>query len=289
MTTQVSGKEQLEDGFNPIQGPAWAGFLRMQAQLLRTLNAELQASHGISLSEYEVLLFLACAPHFRLPISMLATSILLSLSGISRLIDRLERDGYVAREASAHDARVSYAVLTPAGLQKRRAAQPTHLKGVREHFLSHFSNEELLMLARFWERFETVRPQDELDVEVQGKANDEATIRQKEVRGRGRPRKGGVGAQTRKGLEVTFDVRTIALLDAITDNRSEYLEKLVLERLQGQEQTVDDELRETLAERYKQLPQGVVEKLQELENSAGMATAYQASEAVMLLLKQTRQ
>lgn len=282
MSMQVSvNRERLEEGFTPIQGPAWAGFLRMQDRLLRTLNAEMQANHGISLSEYEVLLFLACAPLLRLPISTLADSVLLSLSGVSRMIARLERDGYVVREASTHDSRVSYAVLTSEGLQKRLAAQPTHLNGVREHFLSRFSNEELLLLARFWKRFE--QPQ----VERQSEADNEAGIRQKELRGRGRPRKGGPESQTRKGIEVTFDVRTVALLDTITDNRSEYLEKLVLERLR--EPPVDDELREALEERYRRLPQGVVEKLQELANSVGVAAAYQASEAIMLLLRQDKQ
>ncbi len=289
MTTQVSVKqERLEDGFTPIQGPAWAGFLRMQARLLRTLNAEMQANHGISLSEYEVLLFLACAPQFRLSISALASSVLLSLSGISRLINRLERDGYVMREAGTNDSRVSYAVLTPKGLQKRQAAQSTHLHGVREHFLNYFNNEELLLLARFWKRFEPVRPQSEQEGEEQNKADNETTTHQKEGHGRGRPRKGGPGSQTRKGIEVTFDVRTVALLDAITENRSEFLEKLVLERLREQEPTVDDELSKTLEERYKRLPQGVVEKLQELAMSAGVAAAYQASEAIMLLLKQDK-
>jgi DNA-binding MarR family transcriptional regulator len=289
MTMQVSVKqERLEDGFNPIQGPAWAGFLRMQAKLLRTLNAEMQTNHGISVSEYEVLLFLACAPQFRLPLSALASSVLLSLSGISRLIDRLERSGYVVREADAHDSRVSYAVLTLEGLQKWRTAQPTHLQGVREHFLSHFSNEELLLLARFWKRFEPVHSQNETEGEEQNKTGNGAILPQKEVRGRGRPRKGGAGSQTRKGIEVTFDVRTVALLDTITDNRSEYLEKLVLERLRGQEQTTDKKLRETLEERYTRLPQGVVEKVQELAASAGVAAAYQASEAIMLLLEQDK-
>ena len=74
MTVQTFVKEKLEDGFIDIQGLAWSGFLRMQAQLLRTLNAELQAEHGITLSEYEVLLFLDW-PQSRLPISTLASSV----------------------------------------------------------------------------------------------------------------------------------------------------------------------------------------------------------------------
>ena len=289
MTMQPFLKEKLGDGFNDIQGPAWSGFLRMQAQLLRTLNAELQAEHGITLSEYEVLLFLDWSPESRLPISTLASSVFLSLSGVSRLVDRLARDGYVRRETSAQDSRVSYAVLTQAGLEKRRAAKPTHLGSVRKHFLSHFSNEELLMLARFWERFSPFQSADESEEHVRNEAGKTTTASEKAARGRGRPRKGGPGAQTRKGLEVTFDVRTIALLDTITDNRSAYLEKLVLERLLGREKAADDELSRKLEERYNQLPDAVVGKLQELAASAGEAAAYQASEAIRLLREQDNQ
>ena len=288
MTMQPFLKEKLGDGFTDIQGPAWSGFLRMQAQLLRTLNAELQAEHAITLSEYEVLLFLDWSPESRLPISTLASSVFLSLSGVSRLVDRLARDGYVRRETSAQDSRVSYAVLTQAGLEKRRAAKPTHLGGVRKHFLSHFSNEELLLLARFWERFSPFRSADESEEHVRNEAG-KTTTSEKAVRGRGRPRKGGPLSQARKGLEVTFDVRTIALLDTITDNRSAYLENLVLERLRGREKTADDELRRKLDIRYRQFPEVVVGKLQELANSAGMEVAYQASEAIMLLREQDNQ
>ncbi len=279
---QASVKELLGDGFTDIQGPAWGGFLRTQAKLLRTLDAELQAGHGLTLSEYEVLLFLAFAPQFRLPISTLATSVLLSLSGVSRLIERLARDGYVQREASTQDHRISYAVLTQAGLAKLRAAQPTHLNGVRQHFLRHFSNEELLLLAKFWERI----AHNEAGNDRQGEAEKEAPASEKEVRGRGRPRKGGPGAQPRKGLEVTFDVRTVALLDAVTDNRSEYLERLVLGRLEGREMAAEDEMRRKLEERYRGLPGTVVEKLRELAAATGVEAAYKASEAIMLLLEQ---
>ena len=287
MIVRTFVKEKLGDGFTDIQGPAWSGFLRMQAQLLRTLNAELQAEHGITLSEYEVLLFLDLAPQSRLPISMLASSVFLSLSGVSRLVDRLAHDGYVQRETGAQDSRVSYAVLTQAGLEKRRAAKPTHLKGVRQHFLNHFSKEELLILARFWERLSPSHPSNKSGEYRRSEAGKVAAASEKAVRGR--PRKGGPGAETRKGLEVTFDVRTIALLDTVTDNRSAYLEKLVLERLWGCEKVDDDELRMKLEERYRQLPAAVVGKLQELANSAGVEAAYQASEAIMLLREQDHQ
>jgi hypothetical protein len=145
------------------------------------------------------------------------------------------------------------------------------------------------MLARFWERLSPSQPPNESEEHVRSEAGKEGAASEKVVRGRGRPRKGGPGAQTRRGLEVTFDVRTIALLDTVTDNRSAYLENLVLERLRGREEANDDELRRKLEESYRQLPGAVVGKLQELANSAGVGAAYQASEAIMLLREQDPQ
>jgi DNA-binding MarR family transcriptional regulator len=82
----------------------------------------------------------------------LAASVLLSRSGLTRLVDRLERDGYLERCSCAHDARGAFAVLTPAGREKLEAARETHLAGVRELFLSRFSDEELDVLGSAWDR-----------------------------------------------------------------------------------------------------------------------------------------
>src|SRR5919199_79742 len=109
-------------------------------------------AHGRPLSSYEVLITLGAAPEHRRRMSELADSVLLSRSGMTRLVDRLERDGLVARDLCADDARGSFAVLTPRGADLLAAARATHLDGVRARFLRHFGDDELEVLARSWER-----------------------------------------------------------------------------------------------------------------------------------------
>jgi DNA-binding MarR family transcriptional regulator len=131
---------------------AWRGMLKVHAMLTKALDAQLDAEHGLPLTSYEVLMYLAAAPGQRMRMSELAESILLSRSGLTRLVDRLEREGLIARESCPSDARGSFATLTPAGRRKLTAARATHLAGVRLMFLDHFSAEELELLGSAWER-----------------------------------------------------------------------------------------------------------------------------------------
>jgi DNA-binding MarR family transcriptional regulator len=131
---------------------SWRGFLRVHAALERELDAELIAGHGLALSSYEVLLTVADAPEVRMRMSEIADSVLLSRSGVTRLVDRLERDGLVERVPCEDDARGQYAVLTPRGRETFDAARATHLAGVRRRFLERFDADELRTLAAFWER-----------------------------------------------------------------------------------------------------------------------------------------
>jgi DNA-binding MarR family transcriptional regulator len=131
---------------------AWRGLLRVHAALSKELDAQLEAAHGLPLTSYEVLMYLSDAEGGRMRMHDLASSVLLSRSGLTRLVDRLERDGYLERCSCAHDARGAFAVLTSAGREKLEAARETHLAGVRELFLSHFSAEQLDMLGDGWER-----------------------------------------------------------------------------------------------------------------------------------------
>jgi DNA-binding MarR family transcriptional regulator len=133
---------------------AWRGFLRTHASLVRELDAELQTGHGISLSAYEVLLLLHEAPEGRLRMSELAGSALLSLSGMTRLVDRLVRDGLVERERCEDDRRGFFATPTAAGTALFERARATHLDGVRSRFLSRFAPAELASLAATWQRLE---------------------------------------------------------------------------------------------------------------------------------------
>jgi DNA-binding MarR family transcriptional regulator len=131
---------------------AWRGLLRVHAGLLRALDAELDAAHGIPISSYEVLIHLADAPEGKMRMRDLADAALLSRSGLTRLVDRLERDGLLARESCKSDARGAFAVLTPAGRDMLAAARGTHLAGVRRHFLDHLAADELETLAAIWDR-----------------------------------------------------------------------------------------------------------------------------------------
>ena len=140
---------------SPLELAAWGGLLRAHARLVHELDRELEAEHGLPLTQYEVLLHLERAPHQRLRMSELARSVLLSQSGVTRLVDRLERDGLVAREPCPDDRRGLLATLTPAGLRRLEEARPTHLAGVRRRFLAFFDERELQSLGDAWER---IRP-----------------------------------------------------------------------------------------------------------------------------------
>src|SRR5438270_4843591 len=126
---------------------AWRGYLRSHATILRELDAELVAEHGLTARDYEVLLVLAQAPDRRLPMSALAESTMLTRSGITRLVDGLVRGGLIERRACEQDARVSYAALTQVGHEKLRRAGQSHLAGIRRLFLSRFSESEIEQLG----------------------------------------------------------------------------------------------------------------------------------------------
>jgi DNA-binding MarR family transcriptional regulator len=131
---------------------AWRGMLRVHAALSKQLDAQLEAEHGLPLTSYEVLMYLSDAEHGRMRMHDLASSVLLSRSGLTRLVDRLERDGYLERCSCPHDARGAFAVLTSAGREKLAAARETHLAGVRTMFVRHFSEEQLEILGDGWDR-----------------------------------------------------------------------------------------------------------------------------------------
>src|SRR5215210_6785511 len=119
----------------------WVAFLRTHAAITRQLNADLLSGHGLTLSDYEVLLQLSHAEGNVMRRVDLADSVLLTASGITRLLDGLERAGFVEKAACASDARVSYAKLTDAGRAKLAEAAETHLAGIDDLFTARFSDE----------------------------------------------------------------------------------------------------------------------------------------------------
>jgi DNA-binding MarR family transcriptional regulator len=126
---------------------AWVGLLRAHASATRRFNSDLVSAHGLTLNDYEVLLHLARAPERMLRRVDLAKSVLLTPSGITRLLEGLERAGYVERASCPSDARVTYALLSDEGYEKLRQASATHVDGIRSHFAERFSPEELETLA----------------------------------------------------------------------------------------------------------------------------------------------
>lgn len=126
----------------------WIAFLRAHAGVTRRLEAELHAERDLGLAEYDALVQLAIADGRRLRMSELAKRVLLSRSGVSRLVDRLEATGLVARAACLEDARVSWATLTPAGLARLEDASPVHLRGVETHFLARIPEADRDALVR---------------------------------------------------------------------------------------------------------------------------------------------
>ena len=139
------------DTLTPTELHAWRGLLRAHALVVKRLDAEMEAIHGLPLTSYEVLLHLNAADDSRMRMCDLAEGIMLSRSGLTRLVDRLERDGLVERVSCSDDARGAYARLTEAGTAKLRAAAPTHLEGIRRHFLAHVTAEQLAVLGEVWD------------------------------------------------------------------------------------------------------------------------------------------
>lgn len=131
---------------------AWRGFLRVHSRVTRELDAELLAAHGLPLTSYEVLLFLDNSEEGRLRMAQLADSVLLSRSGLTRLVDRLEEGGLVRRETCPSDLRGFNAVLTDAGRAALVEARETHLAGVRRLFLERFSVEEQRVMGEYFDR-----------------------------------------------------------------------------------------------------------------------------------------
>jgi DNA-binding MarR family transcriptional regulator len=137
---------------NPVQLDAWVAFLRAHAAITRELSAQLQREHDLTLNDYEVLLHLSHADGGMMRRVDLANQVILTASGITRLLDGLEKAGYVCKETCESDARVSYAKLTDDGRAKLAAAARTHLRGIDELFSSRYSGSELATLAELLNR-----------------------------------------------------------------------------------------------------------------------------------------
>ena len=137
----------MQAGLTSEELATWRAFLRAHATVTRRLEAELVAEHELPLASYDVLVQLSEAPEHALRMTELADRVLLSRSGLTRLADRLEREGLISRAACPSDARGTLAVLTDAGLDRLREAWPTHRRGVAEHVTGRLSADEVVQLG----------------------------------------------------------------------------------------------------------------------------------------------
>lgn len=146
------GTDRLDD----LEQAAWGGFLDTHDRLWRRMERGL-AEAGITMSEYDVLLALETAGPAGVRMSTLATRRLMTTGGITRLVDRLQRQQLIARRPSTSDGRSQEAVLLPAGGRKLSRARRHHLRDVRELFLSLLSDDDLVHLRDTWDRLNDQR------------------------------------------------------------------------------------------------------------------------------------
>lgn len=138
---------------------AWRAFLEVHHQVTVALAEELESEVGLPLPWYDVLVQLEEAPEGRRRMQDLADAVLFSPSGLTRLVDRMERAGLVERRPYPGDRRGSYAVLTDAGRERLRATSGVHLRGVREHFADHLTDADAATLRRILTSMLAPRPE----------------------------------------------------------------------------------------------------------------------------------
>jgi DNA-binding MarR family transcriptional regulator len=156
MTTRLATRPETS---TPIE--AFTRLVRASVAVTRQLSDQLNADHGLNLNAYEALLSLARAPDSRMRRVDLANGLLLTAGGVTRLLDGLERDGFVGREECSSDRRVTYAVLTEAGRDKLREASKSHTRQIRELLGGPYDEDELAQLVALLDRLPGVDPTDD--------------------------------------------------------------------------------------------------------------------------------
>jgi DNA-binding MarR family transcriptional regulator len=155
-TTQTPSRPSRPDSrqLDPLELAAWKGMLFAYRNLTTAIDERLEREHELSLSSYEVLLLLSGAPEHAMRMGALADQLLLSRSGLTRLVDRMVARGLVERHTCSEDRRGTWARLTEAGAAKFRQARPTNLAAIRERFVGKLDGTDLERLANVWEKLE---------------------------------------------------------------------------------------------------------------------------------------
>ncbi len=151
-STRMNRRSHASETIDAQRLRAWRAFLEAHATVTERLERELREERDLPLAWYDVLVQLVEADGHELRMQELADAVLLSKSGLTRLIDRMEQAGLVARRPCELDRRGTYARLTDEGIATLRSSAPTHLRGVAEHFASHLDDEEARILVTALER-----------------------------------------------------------------------------------------------------------------------------------------
>jgi DNA-binding MarR family transcriptional regulator len=142
----------VQSSLSPTEAAAWQGLLRAHASLVRDVDGELRAAHGLPLSWYDVLCEVASAREGRIRMKELAGRVMLTPAGVSGLVDRLVGANLLERRPCEGDARGTYAVVTREGLRQLQRAARTHRNAVRHHYTSRFDDTELELVRSVWDR-----------------------------------------------------------------------------------------------------------------------------------------
>lgn len=142
----------MDNKLSPHYLKAWRLFITAHARLIAHIDHNLREAHQMPLNWYDVLIELYEAPDRRLRMSELAERVLLTRSGLTRLVDRLEDQGYLRREVDPEDRRGFYAILTTDGLQAMQQAWPVYAQGIDQCFAQHLSDEEAQLLIEVFSR-----------------------------------------------------------------------------------------------------------------------------------------
>jgi DNA-binding MarR family transcriptional regulator len=147
----VSRKSREDEYLTDAEFRAWHGCLQFTNTVMRALDAALTAAHGISVKEFDVLITLFNAPGGRLRMTELAERVVLTPSGVTHLVTRLERDGLVSRSVDEDDRRSFFAALTRDGRRRLRESRPTHNEVVRTHLTRRLTATQLTTLGALWD------------------------------------------------------------------------------------------------------------------------------------------
>jgi len=151
----VSSGSRQDEYLTDAEIRAWGGCLQFTTAVLRALDAALLAAHRISVKEFEVLITLFNAPGGQLRMTELAERVLLTPSGVTHLVTRLERDRLVSRSVDEADRRSFFATLTRAGHRRLRESRPTHNEVIRAHLTRRLTASQLATLGALWEALRT--------------------------------------------------------------------------------------------------------------------------------------